>query len=186
MMRLFIATPTSIEVEKELARIVSALKNYNGPVKWVALSNIHLTLKFLGDTAENLIPQIKETINEVCRAHQPITTTLSTLGAFPTLARPRVYWVDLKGGGSELAQIADELDKALHDLGFEKENRPFRAHLTLGRVKFPKGLQELNEAVQKIKVNPIQQVFDRIILFKSTLTPRGSIYEKLHEVNLKS
>lgn len=184
-MRLFIATPISPEVEKELARIISALKNAGGPIKWVAPTNIHLTLKFLGDSEENLIQQIKKIIDEVAAKHQPIPTTLNSLGAFPTMARPRVYWVDLKGGSSELGQIAAELDDAVHELGFEKENRPFRAHLTLGRVKFPKGLNQMNEILKTIRVNPVQQTFDRIILFKSTLTQRGSIYEILNEAKLK-
>ncbi len=183
-MRLFIATPISPEVEKELARIISALKNAGGPVKWVAPSNIHLTLKFLGDTEENLIPQIKKIIDNVATTYNAVPTTLNTLGAFPTLSRPRVYWVDLKGGDSELGNIASALDNAVHELGFEKENRPFRSHLTLGRVKFPENLQKLNEAVKNIKVNPLPQIFDRIILFNSTLTPRGSIYDKLHEAKL--
>lgn len=184
MMRLFIATPISPHVERELARIISILKNAGGPVKWVAPSSIHLTLKFLGDTVENQIEQIKQIINDLANGHHPIPSTLNSLGAFPTLSRPRVYWVDLSGEISELAQIASELDARVHELGFEKENRPFRAHLTLGRVKFPKGLNQLNETLQAITVNPIEQTFDRIILFRSTLTPRGSIYDNLHEATI--
>jgi len=183
-MRLFIATPISHEVEKELARIISTFKNAGGPVKWVAPSSVHLTLKFLGETDEKFIPQLKDIINEAAMAHRAIPTSLNSLGAFPNLNRARVYWVDLVGGASELAQIAGQLDNAIHDLGFEKESRPFRAHLTLGRVKFPQGLQKLNETVKTFKVNQLQQVFDRIILFKSTLTPRGAIYDNLYEARL--
>jgi len=184
MTRLFIATPISSEVEKELARIISTLKNAGGPVKWVEPSNIHLTLKFLGDTNEKLIPQIKEIIDNVAATHKKVPTTLNSLGAFPTLNRPRVYWVDLKDRDADLEKMASALDNAVHGLGFEKESRPFRSHLTLGRVKFPENLQKLNEAVRNIKVIPLPQVFGRIILFKSTLTPRGSIYDKLHESKL--
>ena len=183
-MRLFLATPISTEVERELARIISALKNADGPVKWVAPSNIHLTLKFLGDTDEELIPEIKDIIDNVTSSRKVVTTALNSLGAFPNLNRPRVYWVDLIGGDVELGEMASAFDAAVHGLGFEKENRPFQSHLTLGRVKFPKNLQKLNEAVKNIKVNPLLQVFDRIILFKSTLTPRGSIYDILHEAKL--
>ncbi len=184
MIRLFIATPISSEVEKELARIISVLKNAGGPVKWVEPSNIHLTLKFLGDTDEKLIPQLKKIIDDIATTYKTVPTTLNTLGAFPNLSRPRVYWIDLRGGDAELGKIAAALDNAIHELGFEKENRPFRSHLTLGRVKFPKNLQRQNEAVKNIRVIPVHQVFDRIILFKSTLTPRGSIYENLHEAKI--
>ena len=143
-MRLFIATPISPEVENELAQIISSLKNAGGPVKWVEPQNIHLTLKFLGDTDEKLIPQIKNIIDNIASHYEAVTTVLNFLGAFPNLSRPRVYWIDLKGG-DYLGQIAAEFDDAVHVLGFEKENRPFKSHLTLGRVKFPENLQKLNE-----------------------------------------
>lgn len=184
-MRLFIATPISSEIEKELSRIISTLKNIGGPVKWMAPANIHLTLKFLGETDEKLIPQIKEIIEEIAARHVSISSGLAELGAFPDNRRPRVYWVGLERGTEELSQIALELDKKLHNLGFQKENRPFRAHLTLGRVKFPEGLDNLTEAVKSFKVDKKPLIFGRIVLFKSTLTPRGSIYEILHEANLK-
>jgi 2'-5' RNA ligase len=184
-MRLFIAAPISLEVEKELARIISTLKNVDGPVKWVAPENIHLTLKFLGETDEKLLPQIKNTIEEIASGHSAISSGLSGLGAFPDYRRPRVFWVGLERGSEELSDISNELDNALHTLGFEKESRPFKAHLTLGRVKFPKGLEKLSDTVKTLKIEKKAMVFDRIVLFKSTLTPRGSIYDILHEARLK-
>lgn len=184
MMRLFIAAPISIEVEKELARIISGLKNFSGPVKWVAPSNIHLTLKFLGDTDEKLVPQLKNIMDEIASNHSSVSSGLSGLGAFPDYRRPRVFWAGLERGAEELSRIAGEIEQAVHVLGFEKENRPFKAHLTLGRVKFPQGLEKLCDAIKGFKVEPKQFVFDRIILFKSTLTPRGSIYDIVHESKL--
>jgi len=183
-MRLFIATSITVEVEKELARIISTLTNAGAPVKWVAPLNIHLTLKFLGDTNDDLIPQIKSIIDDTAVKQSPIASGLGPLGAFPNFNRARVIWVGLKSGKAELSNIAIDLDKAVYELGFARENRPFKAHLTLGRVKFPKALEKLAHTAQSLQVNPLQFKFDRIILFKSTLTPRGSIYEKLHQSNL--
>ncbi|HEX2897084.1 MAG TPA: RNA 2',3'-cyclic phosphodiesterase [candidate division Zixibacteria bacterium] len=185
MMRLFIAAPISSEVEKELSRIISALKNIGGQVKWVAPSNIHLTLKFLGDTDEKLVPQIKNIMDETASKHSSVSSGLSGLGAFPDYRRPRVFWAGLERGAEELSRIAGDIDRSVHTLGFDKENRPFKAHLTLGRVKFPQGLEKLCDVVKVFKVEPKQFIFDRIVLFKSTLTPRGSIYDVLHESKLK-
>ncbi|MGH8016430.1 MAG: RNA 2',3'-cyclic phosphodiesterase [Candidatus Zixiibacteriota bacterium] len=184
-MRLFIATPISAEGEKELARIISALKNAGGPVKWVAPSNIHLTLKFLGDTDEKLIPQIMKIIDDVAADHASVSSGLKGLGAFPDFRRPRVYWVGLEQGTAELGKIAAALENAVHLLGFEKENRPFKSHLTLGRIKAPQGLEKLSETVKSFKIKQEPLTFDRLILFKSTLTPRGSIYEIIYEAKLK-
>lgn len=183
-MRLFIATPISSEAEKELSRIIGKLKDSGAAVKWVAPSNIHLTLKFLGDTDEKLLPELKQIIDEVAGNHKQIKSGLGELGAFPNLNRPRVYWVGLKSGAKELAAIATELENEVHHFGFPKENRPFKSHLTLGRVKAPNGLQKLNELLNSEKVSPLELTFDRIILFKSTLTPRGPVYEVMHEARL--
>ncbi len=185
MMRLFIAAPIGAEVERELARIIPLLKQAGGSVKWVATSNIHLTLKFLGDTGKELIPKIKDIINMVASSHKAVPSTLNALGAFPNLNRPRVYWVNLTGGEAELGRVALKLDEAIHGLGFEKESRPFRPHLTLGRVKFPDNPAQLNEIIRTIRLNPTQLIFDRIILFKSTLAPGGSIYEIVHKAKLE-
>ncbi len=183
-MRLFIATPINLEVEKELARIISELKKVGGQVTWVAPANIHLTLKFLGETDERLIPQIKNIMNEVASKHSSISSGLSELGAFPDYRRPRIFWVGLERGADELSNISKEIDQSIHTLGFERENRPFKAHLTLGRVKFPQGLEKLCETVKEFQVEPKQLIFDRMVLFKSSLTQRGSIYEILHESRL--
>lgn len=184
-MRLFIATPISSEIEKELSRIISALKSVGGPVKWVAPTNIHLTLKFLGETDKKLVPEINGIIDEIAAKHSAISSGLANLGAFPNYHRPRVFWVGLERGTEELSEVAFELDRALHNLGFAEENRPFKGHLTLGRVKFPNGLEKLSETIKSFNVEKKPLIFDKLILFKSNLTPRGSIYEILHEKKLK-
>ena len=184
-MRLFIASPISAEVEKELTRVIAALTSSGGPVKWVAPSNIHLTLKFLGEADEQLLPDLRLIIDETAKKHKAVESGLSGLGAFPNLNRARVYWVGLAGGKEQLASIARDLENKVYKLGFEKENRPFKSHLTLGRVKTPQGLQKHNDVVIATKVSQILFKFDRIILFKSTLTPGGPIHDFLHEAVMK-
>lgn len=184
-MRLFIAAPISSEVEKELTGIIARLKDAGAAVKWVAPSNIHLTLKFLGNSDERLLPELKKSIDVVAQNHSAIESGIAGLGCFPNVNRPRVYWVGLLSGKEKLSALAQDLENETHLLGFEKENRPFKSHLTLGRVKAPQGIQKLNEIVKSLKVRELKMTIDRIILFKSTLTPRGPIYESLHQAKLK-
>jgi 2'-5' RNA ligase len=184
MMRLFIATPTSENVEQELGRIISDLKNVGGPVKWVAPANIHLTIKFLGDTDESLKSQLIDIIDDVASKSKAAHFTINRLGGFPNLNRPRVIWAGLEGDKSQLGIIASQVDDEVHQLGWEKETREFRAHLTLGRVKRPQGITELANFIKSYKIETIPVEFDRLVLFKSTLTPRGPIYEILHEAIL--
>lgn len=184
MIRLFVAWPLPHEIEQELGRIGFLLKQKGGRVSWVASKNIHLTARFLGDTDEKLVPDIGALINSVAAASVPVECTLDRLGAFPDLRHPRVIWVGLGGHIESLQRMADQLEQGLQEQGFEKEAKRFRPHLTLARVRESHQLDALLMAVQQFRVTPMAFMFDRLVLFKSTLTPSGSIYERLHEAKL--
>ncbi len=181
MIRLFIALPLEKRVEEELGKIIFALKQKGGKVKWVTPKNIHLTIKFLGNTEENLVEKLKELIDNVAAKYKPLTSGIDRLGVFPSLKRPRVIWASFTDGIERLAKIADDLDERVHSLGWEREQRKFKAHLTLGRVKDGGELEELTEYLGHYELPEIPLNFDRLVLFKSTLTQRGPIYERLHE-----
>jgi 2'-5' RNA ligase len=184
MMRLFIAFPLTSEIEESLGRIILDLKQKRGRVKWVAHSNIHLTAKFLGETDESLVDRIKEAVAAVAARHHPAACTIDEIGGFPNLNRPRVIWAGLKGDIESLAEISGEIDEAMHRLGFERENRKFKPHLTLGRVRDLSGIKELCDYIGQYRIEPAGINLDRLVLFKSTLTPQGPIYERLFEIRL--
>ncbi|NOY87858.1 MAG: RNA 2',3'-cyclic phosphodiesterase [FCB group bacterium] len=184
MIRLFIALPLNKEIENKLGDMISQLKQNGGDIKWVKPQNIHLTVKFLGDTEQKLVDDIIEHINSVIIQYQPIITNITHWGAFPNLRRPRVIWVGIEKNTETIIQLAEEIDTHISQLGWEKENKKFKAHFTLGRVRNNRGLERLTEYIQEYKFEEVNFVFDRIILFKSTLTPQGPIYEKLHEAKL--
>ena len=122
-MRLFIALPLPKEIEKELGRIIFALKQKGPRIKWVTPNNIHLTVKFLGETDENRVESIKDAVRKTAAEHQVITCATGGLGAFPNLKRPRVYWVGLNGEIDRLRTIARDMDEQTARLGFEREAR---------------------------------------------------------------
>jgi 2'-5' RNA ligase len=184
-MRLFIAMPLPSHIEESLGKAIFVLKQKGAKVKWVAPKNIHLTLKFLGDVDEDKVPDISRAIEKVAGKYGKIEGTVDRLGAFPGVNRPRVIWSGLSGQTETLARIASDVENEMAALGFEKENRPFKSHLTLGRVKDSFKSGDLAEAVKSYEFVPEPVVFDRIVLFKSTLTPRGPIYDRLFEAGLK-
>ncbi len=184
MMRLFIALPLPGKVEEELGRMIFLLKQKGGSVKWVTPKNIHLTMKFLGDTEENLVDSIKEQIDAIARDFAPVETVITRLGAFPNLSRPRVIWAGLDKNIETLAEISAKVEMAVQTLGFEREERRFKAHLTLGRVRQPAGLDNLTGYMKSLDVPEMSFRLDRMVLFRSTLTPRGPVYDRLHEVML--
>lgn len=184
MLRLFIALSLPPQVETELDRLLGLVRPKSREVKWVPAKNIHLTVKFLGDTDEKLVEKICRSLDEVASSYRPFETVLDSVGGFPNLNRPRVIWV----GGSEpledAASLARDIDLRMGKLGFEKEKRPFKAHLTLGRVRPGKRVDELAEYLQSYRLTPIPLKLDRLVLFRSTLTPGGARYERLHEATL--
>jgi len=183
--RAFIALELSPQIKDELTQLQSQLKPLGADVKWVRPEATHLTLKFLGNITQEKLEEIKKVLDNAASHHTPFEITLFQVGGFPRLESPRVIWVGIDKGCAQSEAIAKELEGELARIGFEKEKRPFTAHLTLGRVKSPK---KRNELVSKIKVLDFKPsascTIAKITLFQSTLTPRGSIYSPLHEAKL--
>ncbi len=183
-MRLFVALPLPEKVENLLGNIIGELRPLSRAVKWVNSDIIHLTVKFLGETKPELVEPIKNALDRVGPDYSTVECSIDSLGAFPNLKRPRVFWAGLAGQKDILEKLAKHVDLEMNALGFEKEDRAFRAHLTLGRVKQDGQMSDLCRAVENYKLIPEPLLFNEIILFKSTLTPRGPIYEALHRVPL--
>ncbi len=184
MLRLFIATPLGQQVEQHLASIIDDLRPRSDSVKWVKARNIHLTLRFLGDTDDRLVPGISSLLNNVVAQVGTIQSQIDCLGGFPDLRRPRVIWAGINGGVEELSKLAQQIELGVRELGFETESKEFKAHLTLGRVRDVNKLGTLAEYLTSYRMKPNVLSFDRVVLFKSTLTPQGPIYERLHEAKL--
>ncbi len=180
-LRLFIALPLPDAVESKLSDIIVDLSKQSRDVKWVASKNIHLTVKFLGDTEEGLVPSIINAIDQVAAGYQSFATSIDAIGAFPNLNRPRVIWAEGSAPSEIAVRLARDVDLAMCKLRFEKEKRPFKPHLTLGRVRQGRRADGLARFVESYRVESIPLTLDRLVLFKSALTPHGAIYDRLHE-----
>jgi 2'-5' RNA ligase len=181
-MRTFIAIELSEEIKSSLINIQSHLKYSAADVKWVDKDNIHLTLKFLGEIDEAKYGAVKSILDEIARSTKSFEISLKDIGAFPNIDHPRVIWVGLEKGAIASTELAAKIDEELSKIRFDKEARPFAAHLTIGRVRSPKNKQALKEKAANYTPQVTSpQLISSIILFKSQLTPTGSIYTKLHE-----
>ncbi len=185
-MRLFIALPLPQEVETKLGELTTEFKERGGRVRWVRPANIHLTVRFLGDTEEDRVPKIVELIDKVAGDFPAVDVLLDRLGGFPNLKRPRVLWVGLREDEQvhELSKLARQVELGVRRLRFEKEKKGFKPHLTLGRVKDSRGCRDLTEYMEQYTFEPLPVHLDRLVLFQSTLTPKGSVYKRLHEAML--
>ena len=178
--RAFIAIELSDQIKETIRNFQEHLKPLGCDISWVKPENVHLTLKFLGDVKTKMLPSVTETLGDVCKDLRPFDPSLTQPGVFPDLRHPRVIWVGLDDTQRNLERMAESLETALGNIGFKKERRDFQAHITIGRIRTLKNIEQLCEAIKKLSVPPgVKQSVGQIILFKSILTPQGSIYEPL-------
>ncbi|MFH1783038.1 MAG: RNA 2',3'-cyclic phosphodiesterase [Candidatus Omnitrophota bacterium] len=184
--RSFIACELDPLTKERLSLLVTHLKKSNADVKWIPTENIHFTLKFLGNVERDEIKHISSELNDILRDPSCFNIRLSAIGGFPDLSKPRVIWIGLKEGGDCLISLALAIEERLVRLGFQKENRDFRPHLTLGRVRSLKNIEELQNLIEGLKLGletPVRM--DKIILYQSTLTQKGAVYTPLSTHLLK-
>jgi 2'-5' RNA ligase len=178
-MRLFIALSLPDEVHRELALVQARLRGL--PVRWSGPAGIHLTLQFIGETAEQRAPELLAALAALPAA--PLTLQLEGLGAFPDLRRPRVIWAGLGGDLAALSRLQAAVLATTAPLGFALEERPFRPHLTLGRVRQEAGPEErqaLGRAIERAEAPaPLAWQAGGPTLFQSALTPAGAVYTAL-------
>ncbi|MFQ5883491.1 MAG: RNA 2',3'-cyclic phosphodiesterase [Thermoplasmata archaeon] len=165
-----------------LENFSKALKNTGAPLKAVRMDQIHMTLKFLGDTDESLVPKIEGVMEEAVRTARPFEVGYKGTGAFPNMRYIKVVWIGLVNSGP-LAQISEFLDNELHPLGFKREGRRFSPHITIGRLKGSKGKEDIQEILSKTRDADFgAQMVDRLRLKKSILEKSGPVYSTLAEV----
>ncbi|MBM2838384.1 MAG: 2',3'-cyclic phosphodiesterase [Deltaproteobacteria bacterium] len=183
--RAFIACDIPEALLEKISSIQEKLKGLDAEVSWTKVSSIHLTIRFLGDIEEGLVDKVDAAIKEASIGQPPFDINIKGSGVFPNLKHPRVIWLGIDDGAKGLTNLQQGFEDGLKALGFEPEEREFRPHLTLGRVKGQKGKESLSSAVSELRDVEIGSfTIDRVILYKSELKPTGAIYTKLREVEL--
>jgi 2'-5' RNA ligase len=179
--RAFLAMEPSEDVLQAMSRLQEKLKReISGRMSWTKPQGQHLTLKFFGDIA-------MEDVNNICTAVQnrvasglSLNLKIKKLGAFPDASKPRVLWCGITGDVEKLSVLQKQLDSDFAGIGFPGEDRSFRAHLTLGRIKDPSGLTGISEALTKYDGFTAGEFTSReLVLFQSKLTSQGAVYTKL-------
>lgn len=200
MIRTFLAVELGEELRKRIAQTQQDLKQRlsrealkDVRISWVQPGSIHLTIKFLGDTDEQLVDPMRTAIDQVMKAHRPLYIPLERLGTFPRPQQSRVLWVGASQQweqGEEAKRLAG-LHRAVEDccatFHFASDERPLSPHLTLARVK--EGERQVGQALAKSgamdrSLSLGSVALESIVLMKSELRPTGSVYTKLWEIAL--
>jgi 2'-5' RNA ligase len=182
--RSFVCIEIPESIRERIGVLEQSLKKAGGQASWVKPSNIHLTLKFLGDVRRSRIQDVKAGLERAVAGVSPIEIEVGGAGCFPSPRSPRVLWVGLAGLPAELIRLHKRIEDELAREGFPKEQKRFAPHLTIARLRSPQNGSELADrliaegfASQKFTAN-------KVILMQSQLSPGGSVYTPLVTINL--
>ncbi len=181
--RLFLAINLPTTIKKQLAELILNLQknNKNKPIKWVEPQNLHVTLHFLGSVPEQKIPEINQALAPIIANFPILNFALSdTINAFPDLNNPKVIFLEIKElNDGKIIKLHKKTDEGLAQLGFKMDKKPFRLHLTLGRVKFKTSIK-----IPDFKLPDSNFQINSIDLMESQLSPQGPTYSIIKQHNL--
>lgn len=185
MIRTFIAIEVPERIRGGLADGIRSLRAGAPLVKWAKPENLHLTLRFLGDVKEDDLEELFDALAAEASALSPFVMEIVGVGAFPNWRHPRVVWAGCGEGAEEAVGLAGAVEAACVRLGYEREKRPFRPHLTLGRVKQPADAAGLEGAVAGLEAKPFGFLdADAITVFMSDLRRTGPVYAPMARFEL--
>jgi len=189
VIRAFIAIDLSLEIQR---RLDDVLRNYksqlaNIPIRWVAATNIHLTLKFLGDVSLSNLNILTDMIQTEISSHHQFDISVGGSGAFPNIRQPRVIWVGVEAP-PELTAIQNGIETTTARLGYTREERAFSPHLTLGRVSrnaTSQDVKAISKALEGTKVGFLGATcVEKVYLYRSDLQPTGAVYTQIFSSSL--
>ncbi|ACX52821.1 2'-5' RNA ligase [Ammonifex degensii KC4] len=180
--RLFWAVPLPASLRRQLVEVQRELGFSPRSVKWVEEENLHLTVRFLGDTEAGQVDPLREAVAARLTSIKAFSLEVEKLGAFPSLKHPRVIWVGVKAHPS-LFLLYQAVEEAVRGLGFAPATQPFSPHITLGRVRERAVVPgDHRWAERSYTFTPF--LVDELVLYRSFLTPRGPIYSRVAAVRL--
>ena len=184
--RAFLAIDPPENILQAMFRLQEKLKReISGRISWTKPQGQHLTLKFFGDISTEDVNNICSAVQKRIVSESKLNLKIEKLGVFPDARRPRVIWCGISGNVEKLTALQKDFDSDFVDIGFPREDRPFQAHLTLGRIKDSSGLTGIDEALTKYSEFTAGEFnCTELILFQSKLSPQGAIYTKLAEFAL--
>ncbi len=182
--RCFVAVNLPDNVRRLMGTIIAELKKAGADVKWVDARNIHLTLKFLGNTNAALIPAIIDALGKKLSLYKPFYITIAGVGCFPSEKRPRVIWIGMEDS-EILKELQQDIDLVLSSFGFAPDDRPFSPHFTIGRVKSMQKIRELMYSFEDLRKTEFGSIeVSSIHVVKSELRPAGAEYRSLGRILL--
>ncbi len=182
--RTFVCIEIPVSVRERIAELQRDLRRAEAQISWTKPSNIHLTLKFLGDVARSRIERVTQAVERAASSIASFEIEVGGAGCFPSPRSPRVLWIGLAGLPDSLRQMHARIEDELYGEGFPREAKRFSPHLTIGRVRAPKNASKLAEELMATGFEPEKFQAREVIVMKSELNPSGSVYTPQATVRL--
>jgi 2'-5' RNA ligase len=181
--RLFAGIPVPAPARSEITPVLADLQSRGWPVRWVRPEGIHLTLKFFGSVSDAAADGLVPALDAAASGAGPIPLSCAGVGSFPSGRHARVIWMGVEAPGT-LELLQDAVERACVPLGFPVEGRPFRPHITLGRVK--EGGELPPDAFADLESNIVASFLaEHLVLFESHPGKGGSVYTVRHAFTLR-
>jgi len=182
--RLFVAIELTDEVRDALQEAQKALGRATDGVRWVRPEQLHLTVKFLGETPDGEVPRVAEAVARSAARSKPFEIQLTECGCFPPRGPVRIVWVGTHDGSGALQECVNAVEDELEGIGFPRETRAFSPHLTVGRAKEGRSAEGVRAAAEGGKVKSVRQSASDLTLMSSVLSPKGPSYSVVTRAKL--
>jgi 2'-5' RNA ligase len=185
--RTFIAVDLGKAIRDRAVALQEQLARTGTEVKWVEPENIHVTLLFLGEVQDREVPRVCQIVADGAREQPAFVLSVEGVGCFPNPRRPRVIWVGVGEGTQPLCALHDALEGPLQELGYRREERRYTPHVTLGRVKSERPMEQLGAALAAhAGWKGGETAVRELLVMSSQLTPKGPVYTALSRPKLWS
>ena len=183
--RVFCAVELPDVVRARLEDHVRRLRKevLDAAASWSRVENIHVTLKFFGNVEVKRIEKISAAAERVAKEFSTFEIGVGETGVFPRPSRPQVLWIGVSDPSGQLNALQEKFENECAAVGFPKEDRAYRPHLTIARLRKPEGARSLAEAHLKMEFETIQVNVEELVVFRSELSPKGSRYTPISRIS---
>jgi 2'-5' RNA ligase len=185
-LRLFIAIDTPPDIKQRMGALRDQFRATGADARWETNDKLHCTLKFLGETNPDGIDGIISTVQKITGETPCFSVRYRTIGCFPTSRDPRVVWIGLENEDGTMRSLQKSIDEATTVLGFQRDERAFHPHVTLGRVKSRKNIANLLTLMETVTFESEPAILRELKIIRSDLKPAGSVYTILKSIPLKA
>ncbi len=176
LLRTFLSIPVPPEIHALRDKLQDSVNSQGAKISWIRKGNIHLTMKFIGDTPEDDVDKISHTIKDIIISTPAMKFEITGTGCFPKKTRPRILWLGINGDLTPLQHLVRNINDALDPLGYPKEEKEYVPHLTLARIKYPQKNTPDISSFLNTEYEPIKLQINKIHFMRSELFFNGSVY----------